>query len=40
MKRMKNTEEARAELAQAQVQEVMAQVEEVMAVVQPCCNIQ
>ena len=39
LKRMNNTEEARAKLAQAQVQEVMAQVEEVMSVVQPCCNI-
>ena len=39
LKRMKDTEEARVELAQAQVQEAMAQVEAVMAVVQPCCNI-
>ena len=35
LKRMKDTEEARVELAQAQVQEVMAHVEAVMAVVQP-----
>ena len=38
LKRMKDTEEARAELAQAQLKEVMAQVEEVMARVQPCSS--